>query len=44
MSTWIASVYTVHVIIFPRGSANVDIVTVLLNLNYIQYVLALFSY
>ena len=32
MSTWIASVYTVQVIMFPRGSANVYIITILLNL------------
>ena len=28
MSTWIASVYTIHVIMFPRGSASVYIVYV----------------
>ena len=32
VSPWIACVYTVHVIMFPRGFASFDIVTVLLNL------------
>ena len=32
MSTWAASVYTVHVIMFPRASASVYIVTILLSL------------
>ena len=33
MLTWIASVYTVHMILFPCGSASVYVVTVLRNLS-----------
>ena len=33
--TWIVSVYTVHVIMFPHSSASVYIVTILLNLGVV---------
>ena len=36
MSTWIASVYTVHVIMFLRGSASVYIVYVV-NISICNY-------